>query len=190
MASPAITAATAREVEQRASCVFNEQQVEAALDTMARQISQRLAASNPLLLCIMNGGLIITGKLATRLQFPLQLDYLHASRYREKTSGADLQWLKYPAHDLAGRTVLVLDDILDEGITLKAIMDWCRQQGATEVLSAVLVEKQLARRPVEIVADFVGLQAPDAYLFGYGMDYKGYLRNAAGIFAVDPADVG
>ncbi len=184
-----LTPADIRQVQSRARCLYSEAEVEAALDVMAGQISERLADKNPLLLCIMNGGLIITGKLATLLDFPLHLDYLHATRYREKTSGADLQWHKYPSHDLAGRAVLVIDDILDEGITLKAIMDYCREQEAASVYSAVLVEKLLPSRPVDIEADFIGLRAENAYLFGYGMDYKGYLRNAAGVYAIDSSDL-
>ncbi|MEQ8953825.1 MAG: hypoxanthine-guanine phosphoribosyltransferase [Gammaproteobacteria bacterium] len=179
-----------REVRSRARCLYSEREVEAALDTMAEQVSTHLADKNPLLLCIMNGGLIVTGKLATRLDFPLQLDYLHATRYREKTRGAELQWQKHPNHSLAGRHVLVIDDILDEGITLSAISNYCKDQGAAEVLCAVLVEKDIGQRPVSIDADFVGLRAENAYLFGYGMDYKGYLRNAPGIFAVAAEDMG
>jgi hypoxanthine phosphoribosyltransferase len=176
-------------VRKRACCLHTEQQVEAALDAMAVAITKRLSDSNPVLLCIMNGGLIVCGKLATRLNFLLQMDYLHATRYRDKTVGADLQWKSYPETPLAGRVVLVVDDILDEGATLQNIIEYCSAQGASEVLSAVLVEKQHKRKLPDLQADFVGLEVDDFYLYGYGMDYKGYLRNAAGIFAVAQQDV-
>ena len=175
-------------VSKRASCLHPESEVEAAIDVMADNIEKVLSGLNPILLCIMNGGLILTGRLATRLQFPLQLDYLHATRYRDKTRGADLEWERYPKIPLRDRVVLVIDDILDEGDTLAAVMNFCREQGASKVLSAVLVDKQHERKASQLKADFTGLDVADFYLYGYGMDYKGYLRNAPGIFAVDPSD--
>ncbi len=175
----------ATRVLKQADCLFDKAEVDAAIDALAAAITTRLAASNPILLCVMNGALVVMGELLTRLQFPLQVDYLHASRYREKLSGADLQWKARPTTPLAGRTVLIVDDILDEGDTLVKIREYCLQQGAAQVFSAVLIDKQHDRRhPMLPRADFTGLEAPDRYLFGYGMDYKGYLRNAPGIYAV------
>jgi hypoxanthine phosphoribosyltransferase len=176
-------------VQANATCLHSKQEVEAVLDTMAAKITLSLESANPLLMCVMSGGLIITGCLLPRLNFPLQLDYVHATRYRNKTSGAELEWKQYPHCDLSGRTVLVLDDILDEGATLDAIAQYCRDAGAEQVLIAVLVEKKHDHKLSAIKADFVGLTAPDQYLFGYGMDYKGYLRNADGIYAVAERDL-
>ena len=129
-----------------------------------------------------------SGKLLTRLAFPLQIDYLHATRYRNNTQGSELEWHRLPALSLHGRDVLILDDILDEGATLAAVVAHCRAQGAARVLTAVLVDKHHERKVPGIRADFVGLRVEDRYLYGYGMDYRGYLRNAAGIYAVDPVD--
>ena len=81
-------------------------------------------------------------------------------------------------------SVLIVDDILDEGLTLDAIVGYCRQQGAKEVHSAVLVEKNHARRANHISATFTGLQVDDRYVFGCGMDYKGYMRNLPEIYAI------
>lgn len=177
-----------QQVQARSRCLYDEAQVEAALDRMAEEISTQLSQSNPILMCVMHGGLIVAGKLATRLPFMLQLDYLHATRYRDRTSGADLQWKSRPTLDLGNRVVVLVDDILDEGETLFQVRKFCLDQGCAAIYSAVLIDKQHDRRTVPIKADFVGLQADDHYLFGYGMDYKGYLRNAAGIFAIDDAD--
>ena len=178
-----------KQVWARARCLYSEAEVEAALDRMADEITGRLAASNPILMCVMHGGLIVTGKLAARLPFVLQLDYLHATRYRDQTSGADLQWRSRPTLNLQDRVVVLIDDILDEGETLHQVRNFCLDQGCAEVFSAVLIDKQHDRKTTPITADFVGLQTEDYYLFGYGMDYKGYLRNAAGIFAIDDADM-
>lgn len=173
-----------RQVRAQAEQLYSEQQVEAALDRMAADIGQAIAGSNPLLLCVMTGGLVAASELFTRLDFPVQLDYLHASRYQGTRGGAELKWITRPAQSLQGRTVLVVDDILDEGLTLAAILDYCRTQGASAVYSAVLVEKLHQRKASGLRADFVGVQVEDRYVFGYGMDYHGYWRNLRGIYAV------
>lgn len=178
-----VTPEQAWEVFQKADCLFNEKQVEAVLSALAGNIQKRLAGSNPIVVCLMNGGVVPYGKLLTRLQFPLQVDYVHATRYGERTHGGDLEWIAGPVISPRGRTVLLVDDILDEGTTLAAIEARYRADGARDVLKAVLVRKDRPRKiPVEV--DFVGLDIPDRYVFGYGMDYKGWLRNAPGIYAV------
>ncbi len=161
-------------------------EVEATISRMAMEITAQLQESDPVLLCIMNGGLIFTGQLLTKLLFPLEVDYLHATRYGHETNGTELQWRVKTQLDLKGRTVLLLDDILDEGVTLAAIADYCRQQGATDVFMAVLIEKLHLRKVTPgMRADFTGIEVGDRFLFGYGLDYKGYWRNAPGIYAVN-----
>ena len=108
----------------------------------------------------------------------------HATRYADGTQGGDIQWIVTPASPLEGRTVILIDDILDEGRTLAAIIAGCKGAGAKEIFSAVLVNK-LHDRKNNMTADFCGLEVEDRYVFGYGMDYKGYLRNANGIYAVN-----
>ncbi len=170
-------------VLKEAECLFEEDEVEAAISAMAGEITRKLKERNPLIISVMNGAVVLAGKLLTQLDFPLEHDYIHVSRYRGKTHGDKLNWLTKPHSSLAGRDILILDDILDEGPTLKAIIQYCHEMGAEQVYSAVLVLK-IHDRNVGIMADFVGIEAPDRYLFGYGMDYKEYLRNAPGIYAV------
>jgi hypoxanthine phosphoribosyltransferase len=157
--------------------------VEAAVARMAAAITRDMAGGNVIAICVMNGGLITAGLLLPQLGFPLRVDYMHASRYRERTRGDDLHWKVEPTQPLSGQDLLIIDDILDEGYTLEAIIDHCRQQSPASVRAAVLVEKQHARG-VRPPVDYIGLTVPDRYVFGYGMDYKGYWRNAPGIFAV------
>lgn len=176
-----------RRARENAELVCSAEQVQAALDRMADAITAELANRNPLMICVMNGGLMPTGWLLQRLAFPLQVDYLHASRYRGRTEGETLQWLAYPQQPLAGRTVLLVDDILDEGLTLAGIVDWCRQQQAAEVLTAVLTEKDHRRNRTGLQADFTGLIIPDRYAFGCGLDYKHYWRNLPAIYALKEA---
>ncbi len=176
---------TMQQVMAEADCLYTKPQVEQAIERMADAISEQLQHTNPLIVCVMNGGLIVTGQLLPLLNFPLQADYAHVSRYREQTTGGALEWKVHPQSSLVGRTVLIVDDILDEGTTLEAIAEACRAEGAERVFTAVLIEKHHDRKAAPAFqADFVGLDATDRYLFGYGMDYKGYWRNAPGIFAV------
>lgn len=173
-----------QQVLDEATCLYDTATIEATLNRMAQDITQQLHDKQPLCLTVMTGGLIFAGQLLTRLQFPLQLDYLHASRYRGETSGKTLHWLKEPALSLQDRTILILDDILDEGITLKEIVAYCHQAGAAQVYTAVLVLKELPQRAGLQQADFTGLTVPNRYVFGYGMDYKNQLRHVAGIYGV------
>ncbi len=171
-----------KHIQATADLLYSEQDVEAALDKMAEKINLALADSNPLLLCVMNGGVVAFGKLLTRLTIPLTIDAINASRYQNQTSGGSIAWLLKPETPLKDRTVLIVDDILDEGITLQALYEFCREQGAAAIYSAVLVDKILDHEK-PLTADFIGLNVENRYLFGYGMDYKGYLRNAPGIYA-------
>lgn len=173
----------ARLAMEKSRLIYSAEQVETALDQMAAAITRDNSTQNPIMMSVMNGGLIPLGMLLPRLSFPLRTDYLHATRYRGKTFGTDLRWKKHHEMSLQGETVIVVDDILDEGYTLEAIVEHCREAGAKKVLSAVLVEKD-HQRGTPFKADYVGLLAPDLYLFGYGMDYKGYWRNAAGIYSI------
>ena len=171
-----------KHVQATADLLHSEQEVEAAIDKMAQEINTTLAGCNPLLLCVLNGDIPTFGKLLTRLTMPLTIDSINASRYQNRIAGGSIDWLVKPETPLKDRTVLIVDDILDEGITLEAIYQYCREQGATSVYSAVLVDKILDHdKP--LTADFIGLKVENRYLFGYGMDYKGYLRNAPGIYA-------
>ena len=167
-----------------ADCLYTTAEVHQAVDRLATEITEQLADSNLLVLTIMQGGLITAGQLLPRLGFPLQIDYIHASRYAGGTQGGELRWIVKPSCPLAGRSLLLIDDIHDEGLTLEAISHDCRQAGASEIHSAVLVNKRHERKQ-QLQADFAGLEVPDRYVFGFGMDYKGYLRNAAGIYAVN-----
>lgn len=173
------------QVFQEADCLATESQVEAAIKKMADAITEKLADRNPLVLCTMNGGLILTGKLLPLLHFPLQVDYMHATRYRNETSGGEIHWRTTPDFEIKGREVLIVDDILDEGNTLAALIAHCKAEKVKAVYTAVLIDKIHDRKfDKTLKADFSGLDIEDRYLFGYGMDYKGYWRNAPGIYAV------
>ncbi|MDY6942373.1 MAG: hypoxanthine-guanine phosphoribosyltransferase [Pseudomonadota bacterium] len=177
-------AAEARQVMRTADCIHTAEAVDEALAAMAQAVSQDLSQANPVVLCVMTGGLFATAGLLTHLDFPLELDYLHATRYAGNTTGAGLSWHAKPKTAIKGRHVLIVDDILDEGITLAALRDWSTEQGAVSVRTAILCEKRHDRNALGIKADYLGLTVPDRYVFGAGMDYRGYLRNVRGIYAL------
>ncbi len=172
-----------QELLGRSELIYPSSDVERAIARLSQEIAQALEDTTPVVICVMGGGIVFAGQLLTQLEFPLELDYVHASRYQNETVGKVLQWKALPKLDLSGRTVLLVDDILDEGITLKAIHEKCLELGAVKVLSAVLVEKKLDHAK-PIAADFVGLEVPNQYVFGYGMDVYGWWRNLPAIYSL------
>ncbi len=173
-----------KRVQAEADLIYSVAEVDAAIDRMGQEITAVLADKNPIILCLMVGAVVPTGKLLPLLDFPLQVEYVHATRYNGETRGGTLRWIRKPEIDLHDRHVLIVDDILDEGTTLLAIIEECKNLHAKSIHTAVLVDKQLDKERRFKQADFTGLTVPDRYVFGYGMDYKEYLRNAPGIFAV------
>ncbi|MEL0637236.1 hypoxanthine-guanine phosphoribosyltransferase [Marinomonas sp. TI.3.20] len=168
---------------EESDCLIDANQIDAALDKMAKQITMDLKDKLPLVICVMNGGLIPTAALIERLPFPLELDYVHASRYGMETEGTNLKWMSYPQTDITNRDILIVDDIFDQGHTLQAIIEWFETQGAKNVFTATVVNK-LHDRKVNITPDYIGLDVEDRFLFGFGMDYKGAFRNLKAIHAI------
>ena len=143
----------------------------------------RLADANPVVLSVMGGAVVFTGRLLPLLHFPLELDYLHVTRYDGKTRGSEVRWKVGPRTDIRGRTLLVVDDILDEGDTLAAVRERLLADGAAAFFSAVFADKDIGRaKPIR--ADFVGVRVPDRYVFGFGMDINEYWRNLPAIYAL------
>jgi hypoxanthine phosphoribosyltransferase len=173
----------ARRVLAEADLIHSAQAVNAALERVAAAITQRLENDHPLVLTVMGGAVVFAGQLIPRLPFPLECDYVHASRYGRATHGGEIHWVRDAHAQVAGRNVLLVDDILDEGITLAAIKARLLEHGAAHVLTAVLADKELGRTK-PITADFVGLTLPNRYVFGCGMDVEGAWRNLPAIYAL------
>lgn len=166
-----------------AEVVHSAEVVAAAVDRVAGEITERLEQTNPLILCVMTGGVMFAGQLMARLPFPADFDYLHATRYGQDTSGGALSWRAAPWTSVKDRTVLVVDDILDEGVTLAAVKERLLHQGAKDVYLAVVADKENGKdKPV--AADFSALTVPDRFVFGYGMDAYGAWRNLPAIYAL------
>jgi hypoxanthine phosphoribosyltransferase len=175
----------AERVRAAADCLHDAAAVQAAYDRMARAIAAQYRGTNPLVLCVMIGGLVPTAELTRRLDFAFEVDYLHATRYRGATQGGGLVWKRQPdARRIEGRDVLVIDDILDEGHTLVAIREALLQFRPGSLRIAVLAEKRHDRRAPGAHAEYIGLAVEDRYVFGCGMDYKEYWRQLPAIYAV------
>ena len=170
-------------VLETAERIHAEADVDRALDHMALAIRDAMGRANPIMMVVMNGALVFSEHLLPRLKFPLEVDYIHATRYRGALTGGEMTWAAGPSLAVAGRTIVLLDDILDEGVTLVALADALRTRGAAAVLKAVLVTKRRTRA-AGLEADFSGLDVPDRYVFGCGMDYNGFLRNTKEIYAL------
>lgn len=176
-----------QDVFQKSTCLYSKAEIDKALDVMAEKMTNELKDKRPILLCVLVGGIVPMGNLLMRLNFPLEVDYVHATRYQGGIVGRSLHWKARPSRDLKGRHVVIVDDILDGGVTLAALVEAVKEMGALDVYTAVVVDKQHLREPAGLQqADFVALAVDDHYVFGYGMDYQEYLRNVPGIHVVAP----
>ncbi|MCZ6619952.1 MAG: hypoxanthine-guanine phosphoribosyltransferase [Gammaproteobacteria bacterium] len=173
----------ALEALAQAEELVDERGVQFAIDQTALRIAVELRESDPIVMCVMHGGLPYTAELMKRFGFPLELSYVHVGRYANGTRGGILNWYARPKIDLADRNVLIVDDVLDKGETLSALVAWVADEGAKRVRTTVLVLKEVARGS-RIEVDYVALRLPDRYLFGCGMDYRGYWRNLGSIYAL------
>jgi len=173
----------ARILLEKAELIRSEAEVQAAVRSVAHAINATLADLHPLVLSVMGGAVVFTGQLLPLLDFPLDFDYLHVSRYGSEKQGGELHWKVAPRENVRGKIVLVLDDILDEGETLHAIRQRVMALGAAKFYSAVFADKMNGKdKPIH--ADFVGMELPNRFVFGYGMDIHGAWRNLPAIYAV------
>ena len=173
----------AKDILASAEILFSAEEVSKAVSRVAQEITEKLGDTTPLLLCVMTGGVPFAADLMSQLDFPLEFDYLHVTRYGQETAGGALSWRSAPWTSVKDRIVIVLDDILDEGVTLAAIVERMKQLGAKACYTAVATDK-LNGKPKPIKADFVALTVPDRFVFGYGMDVRGTWRNLPAIYAM------
>lgn len=178
--------AIVKEMQTNSTCLYSKEKVEAAINHIADAMNQELADKYPVFLCVLNGAMVFMGQLITKLNFPLQIDYIHVTRYQGEMSGEELKWVAEPTIALKDRTVVIVEDILDLGVTLAAIKQYCLQHGAREVYCAALIDKDRPREKGGVGScEFTGLKVENKFLIGYGLDYKGFLRNLPGIYAVN-----
>jgi hypoxanthine phosphoribosyltransferase len=179
-----ITSQRAREIFDTAEEICPAAIVNAAVSRVAAEINASISDANPLVIVVLRGAVVFAGQLLPQLIFPLDVDSVDATRYGDATRGGDMVFRTLPVSDVAGRTVLLVDDILDEGVTLKAIRDRLLAMQAREVKIAVFADKHTGKLKL-LTADYVGVALPDRYVFGFGMDIHGYWRNLPSIYAAN-----
>ena len=174
----------ALETHKDAQLLFTQEEVDEAIASLAKRLTAEFENSFPLVMCVMNGGLYMTAQLMRNWEFPLTIDYVHATRYRLTTLGRDVLWKAYPQNSLKDRHVIIVDDIFDQGYTLEEIKKYCLAQGASKCTSLFLIRKTHARKKADIEADHVALECNDLYVYGSGMDFHSHFRNLSGIYAI------
>ena len=169
---------------RNSECLISSIEVAAADERLAAQLNLHYAGLNPIVMVVMNGGLIPAGQLLTHLTFYHRMHYIHASRYRDNEGTNELDWKFKPDVSIAGEHVLLIDDIFDEGITLKTIVEELGKENPLSIESCVLLNKEHDRKVADFDVDFVGINVADRYVYGCGMDFHGYLRHLPGIYAI------
>lgn len=172
-------------IHQDADVLFDQPSVEVAIADLALTVEEQCKDDFPLVLCVMNGGLYLTGQLLRHWEFPLTVDYVHATRYRLATLGKDVLWKAYPQNEIKDRNVIIVDDIFDQGYTLEEIKTYCMKQGAKSITSVFLIRKSHERKKANIQPDYVGLECGDCYVYGVGMDLNSHFRNLSSIYFVE-----
>ena len=172
--------------------IFDADTVKSAVTRVADTLNKRFGNPEdeafPLVLGVMGGAVVFTGQLLTQLEFPLEFDYIHVTRYGDDDQGGQVVWKVIPRSNVAGRTIVVVDDILDEGETLAHVKQRLLDMGAAEVIIAVFADKDIKRaKPVQ--ADIIGLTIPNKFVVGFGMDAYGYWRNLPGLWAIREEDL-
>ncbi len=171
-------------VKDNSDLIFSASQIKTAVEKMGFELEAKLQNKSAIFICVMNGGVTLTADLARCVETDIRFDYLQVARYRDKTVGGSLHWLKEPHISLENETVVLVDDIYDEGYTMEELVSYCQSQGAKRVITVVLLYKQKSSPQAGNKPDIYGLQVEDRYVYGYGMDYKGYLRNMPAIYAI------
>lgn len=175
---------TIQELISKSSVIYSEIEIKIVIQNIADQVNQTIKTDDLYVLCVMNGALIFAGQLLPRLEKNIQYSYVHATRYTSSLTGGPIHWLVKPPIDIEGKTVLILDDILDEGITLREIAATCLAMKAKAIFTAVLFDKEIAKEK-SYLPNFIGLKVPNRFVFGYGLDCKGLGRNLPHLYALD-----
>lgn len=169
---------------RKSSVIYSEIEIKTAIQNIADQVNQTIKTDDLYVLCVMNGALIFAGQLLPRLEKNIKYSYIHATRYAASLTGGPIHWLVKPSKDIEGKTVLILDDILDEGITLREIATTCLAMKAKAIYTAVLFDKEITKEK-SYFPNFIGLKVPNRFVFGYGLDCKGLGRNLPHLYALN-----
>lgn len=168
---------SARSIRDNVETVLvTERQIDEAVNELAAQLTDEVGDRDPLLVGVLIGAFVFMADLVRALDFPLEVDFLNASSYGDGTDPGALEIVSDLTCDVAGRDVVIVDDICDTGQTLRALVLMLRDRGAASVRSCCLLDKP-ERRTCDFEPDYVGVSIPDRFVVGYGLDYAGGCRN-------------
>jgi len=165
--------------------MISNQELCQQIGRIAAQLTEDYCQKNPLVVCVLNGAAIFHADLIRGMPIPLSVDYIRVSSYGQgmRSSGA-LTFTAYPSTEIHGRNVIVVEDIVDSGLTSARIREYLTEQGAASVAVAALLFKPEAFRG-NIPPEFVGIEIPDSFVVGFGLDFAQQGRNLPAIYALD-----
>ena len=157
--------------------LFSEESLKARVQEIAGQITADFAENAPLVIGVLKGSFIFMADLVREIEFSCTLDFIAVSSYRSKTSSTGaVQILKDLTVDITGRDIIIIEDILDTGLTLSYLIDLFKARGAKTIRTCALLDKP-SRRKTEVVLDYVGFEVPNEFVVGYGLDFDQQYRN-------------
>jgi hypoxanthine phosphoribosyltransferase len=160
---------------KESSVLYSNREIHLAIKKIAEEINRDIQSDVLYVLTVMNGGLYFSAHLIPLLKHTIYHDYIHATRYGNKAHGGLLHWIKEPEDTIEGKNILIIDDILDEGITLSEIISKCKKMGANNIFYTALFNK-LTDKEKSILPGYHVLNVPNKFVFGFGLDYKGFGR--------------
>jgi len=167
----------------RSQLIYSHEEIVSAIDLLAGKLNRQFKNKKALILPVLTGAIPFIGMLLPRLSFTIEVNYFHVSRYQNNVGTNQIRITHQPSPEsVLNQEVLVVDDILDVGITLKLINEQLMTMKPKSITNVVLFEKQLDIKK-EIFAHYVGLDVPDAYVFGFGLDFNGAGRNIPDLYS-------
>ncbi len=159
------------------------EQIDKALEKMAEKMNAELADKDPLMICILNGSFMFAADIMKKLNFPCEISFVKLSSYEGTSTTGKVKEIIGLTEDIEGRTIVILEDIIDTGVTMEKIKKQLIGYAPADLKIASMLYKPDACK-VDINIDYIGIDIPDKFIVGYGLDYDGYGRNLPNIYTI------
>lgn len=169
--------------------IVSKEDIATRVAALGRQLSADYQGSNPLLVGVLKGSYVFLADLSRAIDVPHEIDFLAVSSYGKSTQAGAFRLLKDLSADVEGRHVVVVEDICDTGLSLRAVRDIIGRRRPASLSLCVLLDKP-SRRQVQLAPEYVGFSIPDVFVVGYGLDYAEGYRYLPYVAALEPADLG
>lgn len=166
--------------------LITKDRIEQRVEAVAQQISRDYQHKNPVFICVLKGAVVFFSDLIKRLDIRMEAEFMTASSYRGTQSTGKVDITKALDCDIKGRHIVIVEDIIDSGLTVKRIMQELEDKGAASIKLCVLLDKPECRK-TQVKADYVGFEIPNVFVIGYGLDYEQQYRNMADICVLKPS---